>query len=98
VPGRGRGSKANGARIVGWSCLGSSHVDQYWLYSCVWLGVGNNRCVLNNLGTPVNAYSKGGKVIGVSGGKTANGAAAVLWANTTGTDFHADQGWYMADV
>ena len=92
------GSTANGARIVGWSCLGSGHVDQYWLYSCVWLGEGSNLCVLNNLGTPVNAYSLGGKVIGVSGGSTANGAAAVLWTNTTGPHFHVDQGWYMADI
>ena len=90
------GSKATGARIVGWTCLGSRHVDQYWLYDCVWLGEGSNLCVLNNLGTPVNAYSLHGKVIGIAGGSRANGAAAVLWTNSTGPHFQLNQGWYMA--
>jgi Ricin-type beta-trefoil lectin domain-like len=92
------GSTANGARIVGWTCLPSHH-DQYWDNDCVYDSVSGQGCVLANLNTPVNGLSVGGKVIGVAGGSTANGAAAVLWTDTLETgvgNFHPDQNWYFA--
>lgn len=91
------GSTANGARIVGFSCLGPTHPDQYWYYDSVWLGVGGDGSVLVNLKTPCGGLSLGGKVIGVAGGSKANGAAAVLWPSTLGPppgQFHVDQDWY----
>jgi hypothetical protein len=90
------GSTANGARIVGWTCLPSHH-DQYWDYDCVYLLDAGQGCVLANLNTPVNAYSYGGKVAGVAGGSKSNGAAVVLWTDTLETlSWHPDQAWYYA--
>jgi hypothetical protein len=92
------GSTANGARIVGWTCLPSHH-DQYWDNDCVYDSINGQGCVLANLQTPVNGLSVGGKVIGVAGGSKSNGAAAVLWTDTLETGvgkFHPDQDWIFA--
>jgi ricin-type beta-trefoil lectin protein len=89
------GSTANGARIVGWTCLRSHH-DQYWNDDCVYDSINGQGCVLVNLQTPVNGLSVGGKVIGVTAGRKANGSAAVLWTDTLETGagkFHPDQNW-----
>jgi hypothetical protein len=61
------GSVAQGARVVGWSCLGSSHLDQYWtpVYSC------GAYIALENL--------KSSYLLGVAGNSTAQGAAVVQW-------------------
>jgi hypothetical protein len=71
------GSLAQGARLVGWTCLGPSHPDQYWG---------------DNFGTPPapcgpdpEGYSpienlNSSLVIGVSANSSASGAAIVQWS------------------
>jgi hypothetical protein len=62
------GSLNQGAQAVGWSCLGSSHYDQYWTplpYSC------NGYIPLEDLNS--------GYVLGVSGNSKTQGAAVVQW-------------------
>jgi Ricin-type beta-trefoil lectin domain-like len=65
------GSTAQGARVYGWNCLGPSHPDQYWLYD------GNITC--GTYYSPIINY-KSGRVLGVAGNSTANGAAVVIWS------------------
>ena len=63
-----RGSTVQGARVVGWSCLGSSHLDQYWLplnFGC------GGYVPLGNLNS--------GYVLGVSANSTDQGAPVVQW-------------------
>lgn len=90
VNGRGQclgvagGSDSAGARIVGWSCLGSGHPDQYWAPgSSVFSGADT---LLN-----YNGYANGGSawLIGVQGGSLANGAPLVLWSSNN----NPDQSW-----
>jgi len=64
------GSTAAGARVVGWSCLGTGHPDQYWLYQ------GLITCATYY--SPIFNY-KSGLVLGVSGNSGAVGAAVVIW-------------------
>jgi hypothetical protein len=68
------GSTAQGARVVGWNCLGTSHPDQYWMvnfgYSC--------STANSPLYYPIFNY-KSNRVLGVSGNSTAVGAAVVIW-------------------
>lgn len=62
------GSRAEGARAVGWTCYGSAHLDQYWAplpYTC------SGYVPLENLGS--------GYVMGVAGNSTAQGAPVVQW-------------------
>ena len=73
------GSVSQGARILGYSCLGTS--DQYWL-------TGIDDDLLNyNWVANVSAVAS---VVGVGGASTANGAPLVLWSANTSTD----QKWY----
>lgn len=88
------GSTQNGARIVGWNCQNPEPNNQFWFYDTIDLGYPGNGPVLVNLATPVNAQGFGGKVTGVSGGSTSNGAPIVLWANSTGPNFAPNQAWY----
>jgi Ricin-type beta-trefoil lectin domain-like len=63
------GSLSEGASVVGFSCLGSTHYDQYWTplgYSC------SGYVPLDDLNSNY--------VLGVSGNSTAVGAAVVQWA------------------
>ena len=64
------GSLGEGAHIVGWTCLGSSHLDQYWF-------VLNVQC--GGVYFPFENLNSG-YVMGVSGNSTAWGAAVVQWA------------------
>ena len=62
------GSTREGANAIGWGCLGSKHLDQYWAplgYSC------GGDMPLENL--------KSGYVLGVSGNSKMNGAHVVQW-------------------
>jgi hypothetical protein len=76
------GSTKEGADAVGWTCLGPSHLDQYWAKfygpsgcpSYVWLQ---------------NLYT--GYALGVAGNSTANGANVVQWAYQTKCN---NQLWY----
>ena len=64
------GSTDEGASVYGWTCLGTSHPDQYW--------------TLLSSGTPGYSYLvnlNSGLVLGVSGNSTAQGASVVQWAN-----------------
>lgn len=61
-------SRAEGAQVVGWTCLGSTHRDQYWValgYSC------NGYVPLENLNS--------GYVLGVAANSLSQGAAVVQW-------------------
>lgn len=62
------GSKTKGARVVGWTCYGAKHPDQYWTETEV-----GNPCgtVLKNLNS--------GYVLGVDDNSTKYGAAVVQW-------------------
>ena len=74
------GSVSQGARILGYSCLGTS--DQYWYRDPTSDSLYNYNAVFNGSSTA--------DVVGVSGASTANGAPLVLWrANGS-----ADQKWY----
>lgn len=64
------GSLTEGAQVVGWTCLGSSHLDQYWFVESPFCG---------------GAYFpfedlNSGLVLGVSGNSKNEGAAVVQWA------------------
>lgn len=65
------GSTGQGARVYGWNCLGPSHPDQYWRYD------GNITC--GTYYSPIINYASG-RVVGVVGNSTANGAAVVIWS------------------
>jgi hypothetical protein len=87
VNGRGQclgvagGSDQQGAMIVGWTCLGTDHFDQYW-ESVPNLPEGQPSLInFDNGGT--------GVLIGVQGASSANGANLVLWTDTG----HPDQQW-----
>lgn len=62
------GSEAEGAQVVGWTCDGPTHTDQYWTFD-------NTRSTgdfwIFNYKSPY--------VVGVAGGSTANGAAVIMW-------------------
>jgi len=70
-------SGANGAGLVIWDCLGTSHTDQYW----------NLQPVGNGCYVWYNASS--GKVMGVSGGSLSEGASVIQWDYLG----HPDQQW-----
>jgi hypothetical protein len=62
------GSKKEGAQVVGWTCDGSSHLDQYWA----------------PVGATCSGYVpledlNSGFVLGVSANSTAQGAKIVQW-------------------
>jgi Ricin-type beta-trefoil lectin domain-like len=79
------GSDAVGARIVAFTCLGTGHPDQYWALGAAGFG-GNN---INNFKAFFDPNTPA-QLIGVAGGSTANGAAAVLWS----FDGTANQFWF----
>jgi hypothetical protein len=63
------GSENEGAQIVGWSCLGQAHRDQYW-------EPGGNSC--GGQYTPLT-NAKSGFVLGVTGNSPNVGASIVQW-------------------
>lgn len=71
------GNTQQAAQIVGWSCLGTGHPDQYWAFGLSYYSGSN----------PLINYS--GYVAGVGGGSLANGAPLVLWSYT----YAPDQAW-----
>jgi len=72
------GSKSQNARVVGWTCLGTSHPDQYWsVGSCLSL------CVFFNYHS--------GYVLSVLNGSTALNAAVVQASYNSNRN---DQFWY----
>lgn len=73
------GSKARGARVYGWRCLGTGHPDQYWANGANSSGKGN--------GIIINYHSK--LVLGVAAGSTKPGADIVQWS----IKHTADQFW-----
>lgn len=63
------GATAANSEVVGWSCLGTSHQDQYW-YVDTSISCGGYY--------PIYNY-KSGRVLGVSANSTAVGAAVVIY-------------------
>jgi hypothetical protein len=64
------GSVSEGDTVVGWTCLGTSHPDQYWR----WLADGNSSYYY------LVDYNSG-EVVGVLGNSTSEGASIVQWDN-----------------
>jgi hypothetical protein len=67
------GSIAEGARVVGWTCDGSSHYDQYWARI-------NYVCYSDYIPYYPFTNLNSGYVLGVAGNSKANGAAVVQFA------------------
>jgi hypothetical protein len=90
VNGRGQclgvagGSDQQGALIVGWTCLGTGHPDQYWAQE---FRLNGTPGLMNEHG--INDPSATAWLIGVQGASSANGANLVLWPDTG----HPDQEW-----
>jgi hypothetical protein len=76
------GSASEGAQVVGWTCLGTGHPDQYW---------GGIPINANWDFAFENYHSR--MVLGVAGGSTAQGAAVVQWPFTNAPN----QWWYCPD-
>jgi hypothetical protein len=72
--GVGGGATNDGANVVGWTCLGPKHTDQYW------------ECTAQGLF--VNLKSQ--KVLGVAGQGTTKGTDVVIWANNGTPDHYWD--------
>jgi Ricin-type beta-trefoil lectin domain len=64
------GSKTRGAEVVGWTCDGTGHPDQYW-----WPEVDIADAPIG----PIENYHAQPLVLGVAGGSAAVGAEIVLW-------------------
>jgi hypothetical protein len=64
------GSTAEGAPVVGWSCI-ASHPDQYWGFSAIYSGGVQIGWAVVNLHSHY--------VLGVAGASPDNGAAVVQW-------------------
>jgi Ricin-type beta-trefoil lectin domain-like len=64
------GSTAQGAQVVGWKCLGTSHPDQYWFI--------DHAVPMCGPYYPIANY-KSGRYLGVAGGSTLAGAKVVIW-------------------
>jgi Ricin-type beta-trefoil lectin domain len=73
------GSTGEGAEVVGWTCLGTGHPDQYW-----WAEVDGADAPIG----PIENYHSH-RILGVSGASTKAGAEIVQW-NWTGA---ANQEW-----
>ena len=78
------GSKARGAHIYGWRCLGTSHPDPYWANGADSSGTGN--------GIIINYHSQ--LVLGVAGASTKPGADIVQWS----IKHTADQFWSECSI
>ena len=77
------GSTSEGASVYGWTCLGPTHPDQYWLK-------------VRSTSDPDYRYFvnlNSGLVLGVAGNSTAEGAPVVQWANQ---DTANNQLWELA--
>jgi hypothetical protein len=66
------GSLSEGARVVGWDCLGPNHPDQYWTPDGNQTGLCGAYSYLDN-------GNSTGYVLGVGGNSTAWGAPVVQW-------------------
>jgi hypothetical protein len=66
------GNASEGAEVVGWSCLGTSHPDLYWWFT-TYDGVDPLGFIENYKGQESEL------VLGVAGGSKSNGAEVVLW-------------------
>ena len=75
------GSEAQGARILGYTCLGTA--DQYWWEN-------TNDLHLYNYKAYADFPSSGGWVVGVNAASTAYGAPLILWPWNTSSD----QEWF----
>jgi hypothetical protein len=65
------GSTTEGAHVVGWTCLGTGHPDQYWLEYFPFCAGGICLWYL------INVHS--GQVLGTQGGIERGGTNAVIW-------------------
>jgi hypothetical protein len=77
------GSTSPNARVVGWSCLGAGHPDQYWQFNITGLICGSGSYA------PMYNAKATGKVLGVAAGSTMQGAAIVIYGyqNTCNNQF-----------
>jgi hypothetical protein len=69
------GSQANGATVVGWSCLGPTHLDQYWAGTDGLMGLPPGGCS----GAELLLNANSDKVLGVVSNSLKAGAAVVEW-------------------
>lgn len=82
------GSGTEGARVVGWSCLGSGHYDQYWLQD---LALAEDYPCDPGYVPYLNLNSR--YVLGVAGNSRAGGAAVVQWGFQGSCSGGANQYW-----
>jgi Ricin-type beta-trefoil lectin domain-like len=64
-------STKEGADVVGWTCLGTGHPDQYWQGNSTLLVCGGDYLPYFDLHS--------GQVLGVAGNSTSKGASVVQW-------------------